>query len=82
MVRGGYRLLTSVGWRRIGQCDLSMVFQGYALWPHLSAGYCRVRAALPALAQGLISVFARARAARGETVGLRLDPAGCHVFAR
>jgi hypothetical protein len=22
----------------------------------------------------------RDRAARGETVGLRLDPAGCHVF--
>jgi iron(III) transport system ATP-binding protein len=28
----------------------------------------------------LTGVFARARAARGETVGLRLDPAGCHVF--
>jgi iron(III) transport system ATP-binding protein len=28
----------------------------------------------------LTGVFARVRAARGETVGLRLDPAGCHVF--
>jgi iron(III) transport system ATP-binding protein len=28
----------------------------------------------------LTGVFAQARAARGETVGLRLDPAGCHVF--
>jgi iron(III) transport system ATP-binding protein len=28
----------------------------------------------------LTGVFARARAARGDTVGLRLDPAGCHVF--
>ncbi len=26
------------------------------------------------------SVFARTRAARGTAVGLRLDPAGCHVF--
>jgi iron(III) transport system ATP-binding protein len=24
--------------------------------------------------------FARVRAARGETAGLRLDPAGCQVF--
>jgi len=29
----------------------------------------------------LTGVFADARAARGETVGLRLDAAGCHVFA-
>jgi iron(III) transport system ATP-binding protein len=29
----------------------------------------------------LTSVFADVKAARGETVGLRLDPAGCHVFA-
>jgi iron(III) transport system ATP-binding protein len=28
----------------------------------------------------LTGVFADVRAARGETVGLRLDPAGCHVF--
>ena len=28
----------------------------------------------------LTGVFAPARAARGETVGLRLDPVGCHVF--
>ncbi len=28
----------------------------------------------------LTGVFADARAARGETVGLRLDPAGCHLF--
>jgi iron(III) transport system ATP-binding protein len=28
----------------------------------------------------LTSVFSRTRAARGSTVGLRLDPAGCHVF--
>ena len=30
----------------------------------------------------LTGVFADIRAARGETVGLRMDPAGCHVFAR
>jgi iron(III) transport system ATP-binding protein len=30
----------------------------------------------------LTGVFADVRAARGETVGLRMDPAGCHVFAR
>jgi iron(III) transport system ATP-binding protein len=29
----------------------------------------------------LTGVFAPIRAERGETVGLRLDPAGCHVFA-
>jgi ABC-type Fe3+/spermidine/putrescine transport system ATPase subunit len=29
----------------------------------------------------LTSVFADMRAARGENVGLRLDPAGCHLFA-
>ncbi len=29
----------------------------------------------------LTSVFAPVRAERGETVGLRLDPAGCHVFS-
>jgi hypothetical protein len=29
----------------------------------------------------LTGVFATVRAERGETVGLRLDPAGCHVFA-
>jgi iron(III) transport system ATP-binding protein len=29
----------------------------------------------------LTGVFSEVRAARGETVGLRLDPAGCHVFA-
>jgi iron(III) transport system ATP-binding protein len=29
----------------------------------------------------LTGVFAAARADRGETVGLRLDPSGCHVFA-
>ncbi|HUY46516.1 MAG TPA: ABC transporter ATP-binding protein [Streptosporangiaceae bacterium] len=29
----------------------------------------------------LTSVFADARAARGENVGLRLDPGGCHLFA-
>jgi iron(III) transport system ATP-binding protein len=29
----------------------------------------------------LTGVFAPARASRGETVALRLDPAGCHVFA-
>ena len=29
----------------------------------------------------LTGVFATARAQRGETVGLRLDPAGCHLFA-
>jgi ABC-type Fe3+ transport system permease subunit len=28
----------------------------------------------------LTGVFARMRAARGETVGLRLDPVGCHLF--
>jgi iron(III) transport system ATP-binding protein len=28
----------------------------------------------------LTGVFADVRAARGETVGLRLDPAGCHVL--
>jgi ABC-type Fe3+ transport system substrate-binding protein len=28
----------------------------------------------------LTGIFARARAARGDTVGLRLDPSGCHVF--
>jgi ABC-type Fe3+/spermidine/putrescine transport system ATPase subunit len=28
----------------------------------------------------LTGVFAETRAARGESVGLRLDPAGCHVF--
>jgi iron(III) transport system ATP-binding protein len=28
----------------------------------------------------LTGVFARARVARGETVGLRLNPAGCHLF--
>jgi iron(III) transport system ATP-binding protein len=28
----------------------------------------------------LTGVFADYRAARGETVGLRLDPAGCHLF--
>ena len=28
----------------------------------------------------LTGVFADVRAARGETVGLRLDPAGCHLF--
>ncbi len=29
----------------------------------------------------LTGIFATTRADRGETVGLRLDPAGCHVFA-
>ena len=29
----------------------------------------------------LTGVFADVRAARGEIVGLRLDPADCHVFA-
>ena len=29
----------------------------------------------------LTGVFADVRAARGETVRLRLDPAGCHLFA-
>jgi iron(III) transport system ATP-binding protein len=29
----------------------------------------------------LTGVFADVRTARGETVGLRMDPAGCHVFA-
>jgi iron(III) transport system ATP-binding protein len=29
----------------------------------------------------LTGVFAPVRAERGETVGLRLDPSGCHVFA-
>jgi iron(III) transport system ATP-binding protein len=29
----------------------------------------------------LTSVFADTRASRGENVGLRLDPAGCHVFS-
>jgi ABC-type Fe3+/spermidine/putrescine transport system ATPase subunit len=28
----------------------------------------------------LTGVFARTRVARGETVGLRLNPAGCHMF--
>ena len=28
----------------------------------------------------LTGVFADVRAARGETVRLRLDPAGCHLF--
>jgi len=28
----------------------------------------------------LTGIFADARTARGQTVGLRLDPAGCHVF--
>ena len=28
----------------------------------------------------LTGVFAPVRAQRGETVGLRLDPVGCHVF--
>ncbi len=28
----------------------------------------------------LTGVFADVKAPRGETVGLRLDPAGCHVF--
>ena len=28
----------------------------------------------------LTGVFARRRAARGETVGLRLEPEGCHLF--
>jgi iron(III) transport system ATP-binding protein len=28
----------------------------------------------------LTGVFAEARTARGEMVGLRLDPAGCHLF--
>jgi len=28
----------------------------------------------------LTGVFARTRAARGQSVGLRLDPAGCHLF--
>ena len=27
----------------------------------------------------LTGVFARARVARGETVGLRLNPSGCHL---
>jgi iron(III) transport system ATP-binding protein len=30
----------------------------------------------------LTGVFADVRAARGATVGLRMEPAGCHVFAR
>ena len=29
----------------------------------------------------LTGVFAQARAARGESVGLRLEPGGCHLFA-
>ena len=29
---------------------------------------------------GLTGVFAETRAARGESVGLRLEPGGCHVF--
>jgi len=28
----------------------------------------------------LTGVFAQTRAARGEPVGLRLEPGGCHVF--
>lgn len=28
----------------------------------------------------LTGVFAQTRAARGESVGLRLEPGGCHVF--
>ena len=34
---------------------------------------------IPGLGQ-LTSVFADTRAARGENVGLRLDPGGCHLF--
>jgi iron(III) transport system substrate-binding protein len=30
--------------------------------------------------QGLTGVFAQTRAARGESVGLMLEPGGCHVF--
>ena len=29
----------------------------------------------------LTGIFAEARASRGQPVGLRLDPDGCHVFA-
>ncbi len=35
---------------------------------------------LPGLGR-LTGVFARHRAERGEQVGMRLDPEGCHVFA-
>jgi hypothetical protein len=35
---------------------------------------------LPRLGR-LTGVFAETRAARGEVVGLRLEPGGCHVFA-
>ncbi len=35
---------------------------------------------LPRLGR-LTGVFAEMRAARGEVVGLRLEPGGCHVFA-
>jgi hypothetical protein len=34
---------------------------------------------LPGLGR-LTGVFARHRAERGEEVGIRLDPEGCHVF--
>ena len=34
---------------------------------------------LPGLG-GLTGVFARHRASRGDEVGLRLDPEGCHLF--
>jgi iron(III) transport system ATP-binding protein len=35
---------------------------------------------LPGLGR-LTGVFARHRASRGDEVGLRLDPEGCHLFA-
>ena len=40
---------------------------------------CEYAIDLPGLGR-LTGVFARHRAARGDSVGLRLDPEGCHLF--
>ena len=40
----------------------------------------RTRLRLFAGATGAVAVFARHRADRGDQVGLRLDPEGCHLF--
>jgi hypothetical protein len=42
--------------------------------------YRYIAATAAVSATRLTGVFANVRAARGEIVGLRMDPAGCHLF--
>ncbi len=51
---------------------------GWPTWRSAAAGY-EYAIDLPGLGR-LTGVFARHRASRGDEVGLRLDPEGCHLF--